>query len=395
MDRRLVAVMAIASGAAVANIYYAQPLLDAISSSLGVSETAAGLLVTASQIGFAIGLALLVPLGDLLERRALACRMLLVCSVALAVVAIAPVFSVLAAAMIVVGVTSAVTQLLVPFAATLAADHERGRVVGTVMSGVLTGILLARTFSGLVAEVGGWRLVFWLAAAAMLVLAGALWRLLPRSEPGTDMRYGVLLGSVLTLVRTEPVLRRRMVYGAMGMAGFSALWTTLTFLLAGAPYHYNEGTIGLFGLAGLAGVLGAQAAGRLADRGRLGTATGAFLVCVLAGWGLLAFGHVSLAAVLAGIVVMDFGVQGQHICNQNAIYAIAPDARSRVTTAYMTSNFMWGAIGSAGASVAFDSAGWGGVSAMGVAFAAVALVAWVDEQLARRRRAAVALSARA
>ncbi len=186
-----------------------------------------------------------------------------------------------------------------------------------------------------------------------------------------------------------------MVYGAMGMAGFSALWTTLTFLLAGAPYHYNEGTIGLFGLAGLAGVLGAQAAGRLADRGRLGTATGAFLVCVLAGWGLLAFGHVSLAAVLAGIVVMDFGVQGQHICNQNAIYAIAPDARSRVTTAYMTSNFMWGAIGSAGASVAFDSAGWGGVSAMGVAFAAVALVAWVDEQLARRRRAAVALSARA
>jgi predicted MFS family arabinose efflux permease len=395
MDRRLVAVMAIASGAAVANIYYAQPLLDAISSSLGVSETAAGLLVTASQIGFAIGLALLVPLGDLLERRALACRMLLVCSVALAVVAIAPVFSVLAAAMIVVGVTSAVTQLLVPFAATLAADHERGRVVGTVMSGVLTGILLARTFSGLVAEVGGWRLVFWLAAAAMLVLAGALWRLLPRSEPGTDMRYGVLLGSVLTLVRTEPVLRRRMVYGAMGMAGFSALWTTLTFLLADAPYHYNEGTIGLFGLAGLAGVLGAQAAGRLADRGRLGTATGAFLVCVLAGWGLLAFGHVSRAAVLAGIVVMDFGVQGQHICNQNAIYAIAPDARSRVTTAYMTSNFMWGAIGSAGASVAFDSAGWGGVSAMGVAFAAVALVAWVDEQLARRRRAAVALSARA
>ena len=357
MDRRLVAVMAIASGAAVANIYYAQPLLDAISASLGVSETAAGLLVTASQIGFAIGLALLVPLGDLLERRALACRMLLVCSAALVVVAVAPDFSVLAAAMIVVGVTSAVTQVLVPFAATLAADQERGRVVGTVMSGVLTGILLARTFSGLVAEIGGWRLVFWLAAAAMLVLAAALWRLLPRSEPGTDMRYGVLLGSVLTLVRTEPVLRRRMVYGAMGMAGFSALWTTLTFLLAGAPYHYGEGTIGLFGLAGLAGVLGAQGAGRLADRGRLDAATGAFLICALAGWGMLAFGHVSLAAVLAGIVVMDFGVQGQHICNQNAIYAIAPDARSRVTTAYMTSNFFWGAIGSAGASVAFDAAG--------------------------------------
>jgi len=382
--------MAFACGAAVANIYYAQPLLDAISSSIGVSPSAAGLLVTASQIGFAIGLALIVPLGDLLERRALVCRMLLVCCAGLVVIAVAPDFSVLAVAMIVVGVTSVVAQVLVPFAATLAGEHERGRIVGTVMSGVLIGVLLARTASGLIAEIGGWRLVYWLAAGGMLAVAALLWRMLPRSEPGTDMRYGVLLGSVLTLVRTEPVLRRRMVYGAMGMASFSALWTALTFLLSGSPYHYGEGTIGLFGLAGLAGVLGAQGAGRMADRGRLHIATGVFLVCVLAGWGLLAFGTVSLAAVLAGVVVFDFGIQGAHIANQNAIYAIAPDARSRVTTAYMTSNFIWGAFGSAGASAAFDAGGWGAVAALGMALASVALLAWVAEQLERRRSAAVA-----
>jgi predicted MFS family arabinose efflux permease len=395
LDRRLVALMAFACGAAVANIYYAQPLLDAISSSFGVGPSTAGLLVTASQVGFAIGLALIVPLGDLLERRALVCRMLLVCTAGLVVVAVAPDFSVLAVAMILVGVTSVVAQVLVPFAATLAGDHERGRVVGTVMSGLLIGVLLARTVSGLIADAGGWRLVFWLAAGGMLALSALLWRMLPRSEPETDLRYGVLLGSVLTLVRTEPVLRRRMVYGAMGMAGFSALWTALTFLLSGAPYDYGEGTIGLFGLAGLAGVLGAQGAGRLADRGRLHAATGAFLVCVLLGWGMLAFGTQSLAAVLAGIVVMDFGIQGQHIANQNAIYAIAPDARSRVTTAYMTSNFLWGALGSAGASAAFDAGGWDAVAGMGIALASVALLAWVAEQLERRRSGAVVSSARA
>ena len=311
MDRRIVAVIAIAGGASVANIYYAQPLLDAISSSLGVSAAAAGLLVTASQLGFGAGLALIVPLGDLLERRALVCRMLLVCAAGLVVVALAPQFAVLALAMLVVGVTSTVAQVLVPFAATLAGDHERGRVVGTVMSGLLIGILVARTISGLIAAVGGWRLVFWLAAAGMLVLAAVLRRVLPRSEADTDMRYRALLASVVTLVRTEPVLRQRMVYGAMGMAGFSTLWTALTFLLSGAPYNYGEGTIGLFGLAGLAGVLGAQGAGRLADSGHLHAATGTFLVCVLVGWGLLAFGTTSLAAVLAGIVVMDFGVQGR------------------------------------------------------------------------------------
>ncbi len=393
LDRRLVAVLALACGATVANLYYAQPLLDVIAASLHVSPGTAGLLVTAAQLGFAAGLALIVPLGDLLERRGLISRLLVVCAAGLVVVAVAPTIGVFAIAMIVVGVTSVVAQILVPLSASLAGEHERGRVVGTVMSGLLIGILLARTVSGLVAEIGGWRLVFWLAAAAMLVLAVALRAILPRSQEATDLRYGPLLRSVLTLVRTEPVLRRRMVYGAMGMAGFSCLWTSLTFLLAAAPYNYGEGTIGLFGLAGLAGVLGAQGAGRLADRGLLHVGTGVFLVCVLVGWGFLAFGHSSLAAVLIGIVIMDLGIQGQHISNQNAIYAIAPDMRSRLTTAYQTHNFLWGALGSAGAAIAYDAGGWGAVVAMGLTFAGVALIAFVGEQLGRRRAAAPALSA--
>jgi predicted MFS family arabinose efflux permease len=394
IDRRLVLLLAVACGAAVANLYYAQPLLDVIARDLHVSAGAAGLLVTASQIGYAAGLLLLVPLGDLLDRRKMVARMLLVCAAGLALAAAAPSFAVLAVALVVVGVTSVVAQVLVPLAGTLAAEHERGRVVGSVMSGLLLGILLARTVSGLVAQVGGWRVVFVLGAVLMLVLAAVLARALPHVPRATDLSYRALLRSVGELVATEPVLRRRMAFGALGMASFSVLWTAIAFLLAGAPYHYSEATIGLFGLAGLVGAGAAQGAGRLADRGHAHAATGAFLVTILAAWALLALGRSSLAALIAGVVLLDLGIQGQHILNQSTIYGLRGDARSRVTTAYMTGNFLCGALGSAAASLAWAAGGWGAVSALGLGMAVVGLGVWAFQHAARRAPAGATASSR-
>jgi len=382
----LVALMAIACGAAVANIYYAQPLLSTIAHDFAVSDGTAGLLVTASQVGYAAGLVLLVPMGDLLERRRLITRILMVTVLALAATAASPSLAVLACALVVVGLTSVVAQILVPLASTLAGEHERGRVVGHVMSGLLVGILVARTASGLIGELGGWRVVFAASAVLMLALCAILRLALPQVQPTTTLSYPSLLRSVLRLVAQQRTLRMRMFYGALGMGQFSVLWTTIAFLLAGAPYRYGDATIGLFGLVGLAGALAAQAAGRLADRGRHHHSTGAFFATMLVSWALIAAGRTSLAALIAGIALLDLGIQGAQITNQSVIYALVPSARSRLTTAYMTALFAVAAVSSAAASTLYDAAGWGAVSALGAALAGAGVLAWIGEQLLRRRR---------
>jgi predicted MFS family arabinose efflux permease len=387
LSSRLVLLLAVACGAAVANLYYAQPLLSTIARDFGTSDGTAGLLVTASQVGYAIGLVLLVPLGDLLERRRLITGVLVVTALALAATAAAPSFDLLAAALLVVGVTSVVAQILVPLASTLAGESERGRVVGKVMSGLLIGILVARTASGLLAELGGWRLVFGVSAGLMIVLTIVLRASLPEVRPTTDLSYPALLRSVARLVVEQPTLRVRMVYGALQMGQFSVLWTTIAFLLAGRPYHYSEGTIGLFGLVGLAGALAAQVAGRMADRGHHHRATGVFFATMLASWAAIAAGRTSLAALIVGIAVLDLGVQGAQITSQSVIYALEPAARSRLTTAYMTAVFASAAISSAAASAIYDAGGWGAVSTLGAALAGAGVAVWALEQWALRRRA--------
>jgi predicted MFS family arabinose efflux permease len=376
VSRVLVALLAIAVGATVANIYYVQPLLNVIGDELGLSETAAGLLVTAAQVGYVLGLALLVPLGDLRERNRLATALLVAGGLALAVCAAAPGFVVLAAGLVAVGVASAVTQILVPLAATLAAPQERGQVVGTVMSGLLVGILGARIVSGLATELGGWRLIFALAAGVMLVLAVVLRRMLPRLEPVDPMPYATALRSVFALIAAEPVLRQRMALAVFQMAGFSVLWTSVAFLLGAPPYGYHEGVIGLFGLAGIAGALAAPVAGRLADRGRGRIALTAFLAATLASWALLAAGATSLLALVAGIALLDLGVQGAQISNQTRIYALAPEARSRLTTAYMVALFLGGVLGSLLSAAVYGAAGWGATCVLGAAIAAAGLATW-------------------
>jgi predicted MFS family arabinose efflux permease len=379
LSRRLVLLLAVACGAAVANLYYAQPLLHTISADLGVSAGTTALLVTASQIGYAAGLVLIVPLGDLLNRRRLVSGMLIVTTIGLAGAAAAPSLAGLAIALAVVGTTSVVAQILVPFASSLAGEDERGRVVGMVMSGLLIGILLARTFSGLVAQFGGWRLVYGLAAAGTLVLSIALARALPDVRPVAGPSYGRLLRSVGTLIAQEPLLRRRMVYGALGMAGFTVVWTSLALLLSRPPFSFGEAVIGLFGLAGLAGAMAAQFAGRAADTGSGRRATGFFLGAILLGWGFLALGRSSVLGLIAGLLVLDLGVQGQHILNQTIIYELHPAARSRLTTAYMGGNFFAGALASALTVWAWNLGGWLAVCGFGATLALTGVVAWLTE----------------
>jgi predicted MFS family arabinose efflux permease len=390
LSRSLVLLMAVACGAAVANIYYAQPLLSTIAHDFSVSDGTAGLMVTASQVGYAAGLVLLVPLGDLLERRRLITRIMLVTALALAATAASPSFILLAAALLVVGLTSVVAQILVPMASMLAAENERGRVVGHVMSGLLVGILVARTASGLIAQAGGWRLVFAVSAGLMLGLCAVLRAALPEVKPTTTLSYPALLRSVGRLVAEQPTLRVRMLYGVLGMGQFSVLWTTIAFLLAGSPYHYGDATIGLFGLVGLAGALAAQAAGRLADRGRHHRSTGSFFVIMAVSWVLIGMGSSSLGGLIVGIAILDLGIQGAQITNQSVIYRLVPEARSRLTTAYMTAVFASAAVSSALASTLYDADGWSAVTALGGAFAGLGVVVWLCEQaMLRRRRGSV------
>jgi predicted MFS family arabinose efflux permease len=371
--------MAVACGAAVANLYYAQPLLPAIAHAFGTSDGTAGLLVTVSQVFYAAGLVLIVPLGDLVDRRRLIVRLLTICTLGQLLASVAPGFAVFAIALALAATTSVVVQILVPFASTLAAPERRGQVVGIVMSGALTGILLARTVSGLLAGAAGWHAPFVLAAIMMAVLGVVLWHELPQVAPSASLPYRQLLASIVRLVADEPLLRRRMAYGICGFAGFTLVWTTIAFLLSNAPFGYGDETIGLFGLAGLAGAFGAQGLGKLADRGLGRRATGAVLLAILVSWGVLALGSSSAVPILLGLVLVDFGVQGQNVLSQHVIYGLGKENASRVTTAYVASNFAGGALGSAAGSVAWSTGGWSAVCGVGAAIAALALALWLTE----------------
>ena len=379
VSRKLIALLAFSCGATVANLYYAQPLLSTIGAHFGVSDGTAGLLVTVSQVAYGLGLVFLAPLSDLVDRRKLVTVLLAIACVGSAGAAVAPQFAVLALAIAVASATSVVAQVLVPFASTLAPEGERGQVVGMVMSGLLSGVLLARTLAGIVAGAAGWRTVFALAAVAMAALAIALWRALPERRPSTSLGYGALLGSIAALIRRERVLRRRMIFGACGYAGFSLVWTTLTFLLSDPPFNFGETKIGLFGLAGLAGALAATRMGSLHDRGHGRIATGGVLAAVLLSWPIFYLGRHSVPAILVGLLVLDLGVQGQNVLSQGAIYALGRETTGRVTTAYVTSNFAGGAIGSAAGAIAWSADGWPAVCGVGFLVAATALIAWLTE----------------
>ncbi|EIS7449182.1 MULTISPECIES: MFS transporter [Citrobacter] len=372
----LIVLMSVATGLAVASNYYAQPLLDTIARNFSLSASTAGFIVTAAQLGYAAGLLFLVPLGDMFERRMLIVSMTLLAAGGMLITASSQSLGMLILGTALTGLFSVVAQILVPLAATLATPDKRGKVVGTIMSGLLLGILLARTVAGLLANLGGWRTVFWVASVLMALMAIALWRGLPKMKSETHLNYPQLLGSVFSLFIHDKLLRTRAMLGCLTFANFSILWTSMAFLLAAPPFNYSEGMIGLFGLAGAAGALGARPAGGFADKGKSHLTTTAGLLLLLLSWLAIWFGHTSVPMLIIGILVLDLTVQGVHITNQTVIYRIHPDARNRLTAGYMTSYFIGGAAGSLISASAWQHAGWAGVCLAGVTVAVLNLLVW-------------------
>ena len=372
----LILLMSVATGLAVASNYYAQPLLDTIARAFNLSASSAGFIVTAAQLGYAAGLLFLVPLGDMFERRMLIVSMTLLAAGGMLITASSQSLTMMIIATALTGLFSVVAQILVPLAATLASPEKRGKVVGTIMSGLLLGILLARTVAGLLASLGGWRTVYWVASVLMVVMALALWRGLPKVKQENHLNYPQLLASVFSLFTQDKLLRTRALLGCFTFANFSILWTSMAFLLAAPPFNYSEGVIGLFGLAGAAGALGARPAGGLADKGKSHLTTSAGLVLLLLSWAAIWYGHVSVLALIVGILVLDLTVQGVHITNQTVIYRVKPEARNRLTAGYMTSYFIGGAAGSLISASAWQHAGWSGVCAIGAIVATINLLVW-------------------
>ena len=372
----LILLMSVATGLAVASNYYAQPLLDTIARAFNLSASSAGFIVTAAQLGYAAGLLFLVPLGDMFERRMLIVSMTLLAAGGMLITASSQSLTMMIVGTALTGLFSVVAQILVPLAATLASPEKRGKVVGTIMSGLLLGILLARTVAGLLASLGGWRTVYWVASVLMVVMALALWRGLPKVKQENHLNYPQLLASVFSLFTQDKLLRTRALLGCFTFANFSILWTSMAFLLAAPPFNYSEGVIGLFGLAGAAGALGARPAGGLADKGKSHLTTSAGLVLLLLSWAAIWYGHVSVLALIVGILVLDLTVQGVHITNQTVIYRVKPEARNRLTAGYMTSYFIGGAAGSLISASAWQHAGWSGVCAIGAIVATINLLVW-------------------
>ena len=378
MSRGLVLLFAAASGLSVANVYYAQPLLDALALGFGISHAAVGGVVTATQVGCALALLLLVPLGDRVDRRALMAVQLLALVAALIVVALAPSTPVLLAGMLAVGLLgTAMTQGLIAYAASAAAPHEQGRVVGAAQGGVFIGLLLARVFAGGVSDLAGWRGVYFCSAAIMLALAVPLWRRLPALERASAvLSYPRLLLSMFTLLKEERVLQVRGVLALLMFAAFNIFWCALVLPLSAPPYEFSHTLIGAFGLVGVIGALAAARAGDWADRGYAQHTSAASLGVLLLAWGPLALMEWSLWALVIGIVLLDLGGQALHVTNQSLIFRSRPEAHSRLVGLYMLFYAVGSGLGAISTTVTYAHAGWPGVCILGAGVSVLALLFW-------------------
>ncbi|MYY10351.1 MFS transporter [Streptomyces sp. SID4919] len=384
--RGVIPLLAVAGGASVANVYFAQPLLVTIGRDLGMAPALVGAVVTLTHVGYGLGLFLLVPLGDMKDRRRLIVTQLVLLAAALTAVSVAPTAALLLVGMAAVGLLAVVTQTLVVHAASLAPPARRGRVVGQVTGGVVIGILLARAVSGLLADLAGWRSVYLASAGLTALLSLVLSRSLPRSHGGAAppaLDYGRLLRSTVDLFARERLLRVRALLGLLIFAAFSTLWSGVALPLSEAPHSLSHTAIGAFGLIGAVGALAAGAAGRLNDRGLSPWTTGAGLALLAVSWLPLAFTGSSLWALVVGVVVLDLAVQAVHVTNQTLIYALHPEAGGRLIGGYMIFYAIGSATGALATTSLYAAAGWGAVCVLGAGISVLAFLVWAHETRAR------------
>jgi predicted MFS family arabinose efflux permease len=369
----LLGLLAVAAGLTVANIYYNQPLLAAMGRDFHVSALAIGCVAVATQLGYASGLLLLVPLGDILDRKRLIVATTGATTVALIAVALSPGFFFALVASYGLGLICITPQLIIPYTAHLAEPNKRGRAVGLVMGGLLVGILISRSAAGFLGQWLGWREVFGMGATLTLLMTFGL-GLLPRSPaPSRHLSYGELLRSLGPLLADEPILQRHALMGALGFGAFSAFWTTLVFYLAARPEHFGGNVVGLFGLVAVAGALAAPIAGHLSDRLDAQRVNGVALALMILAFFLMLLADRSLLWLAFGIFLMDAGAQGNQISNQTRIYTLSPHLRSRITSVYMVIYFLGGAAGSALGAGAWSEWHWTGVCLLGATFSTLAL----------------------
>lgn len=380
----IILILAIACGVIVANLYYAQPLVGPISSTLGLSSGAAGLIVTLTQIGYGIGLLFIVPLGDILENRKLVVTLLLFTAVVLAIAAVVKSAMLFLATSLFIGLGSVAAQVLVPYAAHLSPDATRGRDVGNVMSGLLLGIMLARPISSMVAEFMGWRAIFVFSAAIIFILTLVLVKLLPTRQPMTTTQYPTLLRSMLHLLKTTPVLQRRAIYHFCVFGTFSLFWTTVPLLLTGPIFNFSQKEVALFALVGVSGAVAAPVAGRLADKGWIRPATGLALALVIISVILptmIQSGSIlALVILVVSAIILDMGVSANLVLGQRAIFSLGAEIRSRLNGLYMAIFFAGGAIGSATGAWAYAMGGWKAALLIGIALPTIAMIYYATEK---------------
>lgn len=374
LTKSLTFMMAVACGVAVANLYYIQPLEAQIASTFHVSQNAAGIAAMLTQIGYALGLLLFVPLGDMTERRSMILRMLLFVAASLLIAGLSQSYAVLLFAMFAIGLTTIVPQLIVPYAAHLAQPDEQGNVIGDVMSGLLIGILLSRTFSGLLGAAAGWRIVYLIAAGLNCLLIVVIWLFFPRSESVSDLSYPKLLKSIPGLIRTQRSLRESACNGFLMFASFSAFWTSLIFLLETPHYNMGPREAGLFGLAGVAGALAAPLIGKAADRRSPRFTVGIGVMLSTLAYLFFSFFGFQIWGLIVGVIILDLGNQCGQVSNMARVQALGDAVRSRNNTVFMFSYFIGGAAGSFLGTLSFQQFGWLGVCAIGLVFQLMAII---------------------
>lgn len=360
--------MATACGIMVANLYYCQPLLGDFTKVFNVDENAAAWINICSQLGYGLGLFFIVPVGDMVQRRNLLTWMHLFAALAVAGAALSQNIGMLYFFSVCIGLTATACQVFVPLSAHLSSDEERGKVIGTIMGGLLSGILLSRTLSGAAAELWGWRTVYWIACGLMIIMAVLVYRMVPGEKPGFRGTYNVLMISLIRLFRSQRLVRESAWIGACTFGAISAFWSTMAFFLEKPPFNYSLSVIGLFGIVGLAGAVISPLVGTLSDRKGPNLPMRLGILIMIVGYAIMFYGHLSVWIVILGIILIDVGLQSAHIPNLTRVSSLIPRARTRLNTIYMTSFFIGGTLGSIVGSFAWNAFGWNGVCATGIIF---------------------------